>query len=280
MNSINEIIKQKYESLSRTQQKAAHYILENMEEITVLSAHKIGVNSNVSEATVHRLAQALEFRSFLEMKQAIHHFMKKDQRVVHKLASTTTVKQESWLEQHFIQEAENILRTNEQLEKKTVTMIAHAFLDANKIWIAGWRMGLSVTSYMRFALQYMLGNTMLIPQGEIAENTAYLRHGEVLFICAFPRYCKKTIQVVKAAKEQGVCVIAITDSPLSPVYTLADYCILAKNKSKSFLDSYTAALSVCHAILKEISYVGGERIKKNIKNMEDYFELFEENSLE
>jgi len=150
-------------------------------------------------------------------------------------------------------------------------------LDADRIWIAGWRMGLSVTSFFSFVLKYMLGNCELIPQGGVAEYASYIKPGDLVFACGFPRYCSRTLKVAALAKEQGTKVIALTDSGLSPFAKLADTTLLAACKSTGFLDSYTAALSIVNALINEISHLEKERVKANIEKMEVMFKQFQDN---
>ncbi|MCC2250302.1 MurR/RpiR family transcriptional regulator [Virgibacillus sp. AGTR] len=274
MTTIYEQLQEQFHSLSHSQQKVAHYILENMEEMVVLSAAKIAEISAVSEATVHRLAQTIGCKSFLEMKQEIHNYNCADNRAVKNLMATTTMQEETWLEQHFVQEVDNIILTSRSIYKQEINQAARKLLEAKHIWIGGWRMSLTVTSYMQFVLKYMLGTSQFIPPGEIAEYTANFQQKDVLFVCAFPRYDYQILKIVEVAKRKGMYVIALTDSSLAPICQHADLTLFAKNKSKSFLDSYTAAVSICNAIINEIAYIGGERIKTNIADMEDYYAMF------
>ncbi|NGP46668.1 MurR/RpiR family transcriptional regulator [Bacillaceae bacterium SIJ1] len=271
---INERIREKYPSLSSSQQKVAYYILENMEEVVIASAHKVAMSSDVSETTVHRLTQQLGYESFTAMKQDIHQFIRQDYRALNNLITTTTLKQDNWLHKHFILEAENIIKTSEELNQEDIATAAQKLLNASQIWIAGWRMSFSVTSYMQFILNYMLGKGILVPQGETAEYAAYIKGEDVVFICAFPRYDKRTLEFAKIAREKGALVIGLTDSPLSAACKHIDLPIFVKCKSKGFLDSYTAAVSVCNAIVNEISFVGEDVVKKNIKDVEDNFVRF------
>lgn len=162
-------------------------------------------------------------------------------------------------------------------DKADIRKAARMLLDADRIWIAGWRMGLSVTSFFSFVLKYMLGNCELIPQGGVAEYASYIKPGDLVFACGFPRYCSRTVKVATLAKEQGTKVIALTDSGLSPFAKLADTSLLAACKSTGFLDSYTAALSVVNALINEISHLEKERVKLNIEKMEVMFKQFQDN---
>ncbi|MEK8129380.1 MurR/RpiR family transcriptional regulator [Paenibacillus filicis] len=277
MSTIVERIEEQFDALSVAQKKVAHYIQSNMQDAVMLSAQKIALKSGVSEATVHRLAQALSYPSFSGMLQDLRGHVLKDQRAVKNFVYTTSHKEDSWIEKHFVQEIENLRETMAWTDKADIHQAARMLLDADRIWIAGWRMGLSVTSFFSFVLKYMLGNCELIPQGGVAEYASYIKPGDIVFVCGFPRYCSRTLKVSTLAKEQGTKVIALTDSGLSPFAKLADLTLFAACKSTGFLDSYTASLSVVNALINEISHLEKERVKFNIEKMEVMFKAFQDN---
>lgn len=276
MKNIKELIQTKYDQLSSSQKKTAYYLLENLQDAAISSAQKIAAASGVSEATVHRLAQNLGFESFMLLKKELRNELRKKTRAINNLESISTVKDDSWLNSHFYLEAENILETSKEITVEDIKSAAALILDAKTVWVGGWRMGLSVTSYMSFILNYMLGNSYLIPQGEVAEYLARFADGDVAFLCSFPRYNKVITEVAEFAKERGMKVIAITDSPVSPICKYADVVLIAKSASKSFVDSYTAAVSVCNAIVNEVSYLGKERVREHIEKVEDHYLSFKE----
>lgn len=119
------------------------------------------------------------------MHQDLQRLIIKDQRAVHNFIQSTSQHEESWLEKHFAQEAQNIRQTMLQVTKAQIHEAARLLLDADRIWVAGWRMGLSVTSFFTFVLKYMLGNCELISQGSVAEYAAYIKPGDVVFACGF-----------------------------------------------------------------------------------------------
>ncbi|WP_080834347.1 MurR/RpiR family transcriptional regulator [Cohnella massiliensis] len=276
MSTILERIQETFDVLSPGQKRAAHYIQSHIQDAALQSAQKIAEKSGVSEATVHRLAQALSYSGFSDMHQELQQFVIKDQRAVYNFMQSTTRQEESWLEKHFAQEMQNIRETMQQTDKARIHQAARLLLDADRIWIAGWRLGLSVTAFFQFVLKYMLGNCELIPQGGVAEYATYIRSGDVVFVSGFPRYCSKTLKVSKLAKEQEARVIALTDSSLSPFAKLADLTLLAECKSTGFLDSYTAPLSVVGAIINEISYLEKDRVKRHLEKMELMFKEFQD----
>lgn len=276
MQTFVERIQEHFDSLSAGQKKVAHYIQTNMQDAVMQSAHKIASHSGVSEATVHRLAQALSYASFSAMLQDLRQYVLKDQRAVRNFMLSTSHQEDSWLEKHFQQEIDNLHETMARSNKQHIHQAARMLLEADRIWVVGWRMGLSVTSYLSFVLKYMLGNCELIPQGGVAEYATYIKPNDTVFACGFPRYCSRTLKVTALAKEEGARVIALTDSELSPFAKLADLTLLASGKSTGFLDSYTASLSVASAIINEISYLEKARVQSNIEKMEMMFKEFQD----
>jgi DNA-binding MurR/RpiR family transcriptional regulator len=57
---------------------------------------------------------------------------------------------------------------------------------------------------------------------------------------SFPRYSKRTVKAMQYAHDRGADVVAITDSPLSPIAQIASYVLYAKSDMASFVDSLVA----------------------------------------
>lgn len=275
MKTIITRIEERFSKLSPGQKTVAHYIQTHTKDAALLPARELAEQSGVSEATVHRLAVALSYPGYSGMRKELQQFAMDEQRAVRNFTqSVNQPHEESWLEKHFNREIDNLRHTMNGLDKKEIERVARLLLEADRIWVAGWRLGLAVTSSFAYVLKYMLGNCELIPQGGVAEYVTYIGKKDVVFVCGFPRYCARTLKVARMAREQGATVIALTDSALSPFAESADVVLLARNASTNFLDSYTSALSVVHAIVNEISYLERDRVQENIQKMEGALKEF------
>lgn len=268
MTTIIERIEQHFESLSPGQKSVAHYIQTHVKEVALQSVQQIAANSGVSEATVHRLAVALSYSGYSVMRKDLQKFVLKEQHTVKSDVRLAIYQDNTWLEKHFEQEIENIRQTMSGTDKAQIESAARMLLGAKRIWVVGWRLGLSVTAFLAYVLRYMLGNSELIPQGGVAEYVSYMEPDDVIFASGFPRYCPRTLKVIRIARERGAKVIAITDSSLSPFAKLSDLVLLGSCKSEGLLESYTASLSVVNAIINEIAYLDKERIQHNIEKMD------------
>ncbi len=271
------LIKEKFEILTPAQKKAAHYIQANIEEAASSTAKEIGARSGCSEPTIHRLAKALGYQNYLELSKSMQE-MALEKRVMRRfnaLLANDQSAQSKWIEEHIAIEVNNVEETLNKVDSEKITATAQTILHAERVYIAGWRAGLSVTSFLAYLLHYILGNTRLIPQGEAAEYANYINSQDLLIVTGFPRYCKTTIQVCEIAKQNGAKIISFTDSELSPFYQFSDIAYIAKTNTRGMIDSYVAPLSLVNLIVNEVAYQKPEFVRKNITNMEQSLKHFD-----
>lgn len=274
--NIQQKIESIFETLTPGQKKVAYLILRDIKEVAFCSAKMIGEKALVSEATVHRFAQSLGYDSFSSMQTAIQELFLKDRTVTRLQMSMQTKHSSSWLEKHYLTEMENLKETLALNQDQELLQAAQMLIDAKRIYVAGWRAGLAITSPLSYLLHYMLGNTRLIEQGQAAEYASSFQEGDVLIASGFPRYCTRTLALVEVAKKARADVIVITDGTLSPFVKPAAVVLYAYTYSQGFVDSYVAPLAVVNALILALSRLAPERVERNLVRMEDMFRLFEE----
>ena len=88
---------------------------------------------------------------------------------------------------------------------------------------------------------------------EIFEQLLRVSEDDVVIAISFPRYSKRIISAVEFAHMQGAYVVALTDSPLSPIAAGASAALYAKSDMASFVDSLVAPLSIINALIVDIA---------------------------
>lgn len=273
-HGISQRIKERFHTLTLTMQQVAKYIIYNTENLNNISAREIAEQTNVSTATVIRTVKALGYDDYHSFKVDISNLLSDDKRALRNFINTTTLVEDDWLNKHFEQESENILRSSDNISQTEVDLAAELLLNANHIYSAGWRLGTSVSNHLQFTLKYMLGNVTNIPQGLAPDYATYFKKGDVLIVTSFPRYDSILLKLCKAAREKGVYVISITDKENASIRTLSNINFEVSTTSYGFLDSYTAAVSVSNAMIKSLTMLGDARIKENIESIEAHYKLF------
>lgn len=269
--NLCERIDSLFEKLTNTQQQAAIYVKMNWENICVMTAKEVGEQSKVSEATIHRLAGRLGYDSFLDMKNSVKENLMKNRALINLELRNNTDK-ESWMDEYAHMEVSNLTNTFRLNEKDELKRGAKELAKARRIWIMGDKMGLGVSSYLHFVLNYLLGNAVHLNMANYYEHISFMEEGDVMILVGFQRYCKKTLFVANLAKEKGVTILAFTDCSLSPFAKAADISYYAVTESVFFLDSYSSVFSLAQALVVKLVSLDKERIKNNVKNTETVYE--------
>jgi DNA-binding MurR/RpiR family transcriptional regulator len=87
---------------------------------------------------------------------------------------------------------------------------------------------------------------------------------------AFQRYTKRTVEALELAKRRGARTIVITESLRSPAAQVADVALLCALKSRSFFNSYAAAVTVVNALT---TGVVNRRLRSSRRALETLDEL-------
>ncbi|MBP3930275.1 MAG: MurR/RpiR family transcriptional regulator, partial [Peptostreptococcaceae bacterium] len=106
------------------------------------------------------------------------------------------------------------------------------------------------------------------------EQVVRVTEDDVVVAISFPRYSRKSYQVVNYAKEKGAHIISITDSLFAPIATMADTTLLVKSNMASFVDSLVPAISLCNALIISIGMKEKEDIKAYFDDLEKIWEKY------
>ena len=127
-----------------------------------------------------------------------------------------------------------------------------------------------IAQYMGFYLDLILDNVQVIrmDMGDVFEQIVRINEEDVIIAFSFPRYSKKSYQVVDYAKSKGAHVISITDSYFAPVACLSDNTLLVKSNMASFVDSLVPAMTVANALAISVGMKEKSEITKYFNDLE------------
>jgi DNA-binding MurR/RpiR family transcriptional regulator len=243
--------------LTEAQKRAAQYIIDHYEESIFLTASKLAKKAEVSEATIVRLAQVLGFDGYPKLQQMLRTKLQDRLTTVTRLEQTVkNIRTDGDILSRIIQEdIRNLSETLRDISMETFHQAVADMKNARRIYVVGLRgahaPALVLALYLRF-----LGKqaSPVIPGYGDVWNTLHGMGAEDLTIgISLPRYTKLTIDIMEYAKETGSRVGAITDSLVSPLARNADWVLPVHSRLDSFIESFTAAMSLVNALLTELS---------------------------
>jgi DNA-binding MurR/RpiR family transcriptional regulator len=273
--TYGRLLNSKAESLTPSQKKLLDYILANDEEAVFLTIQDLSNRVNVSVATVVRLAKALGYAGFPEFQQELRRLFRDKLTTVSRIqkAAQKETTEENVLVKVFQQDIENITETMKQVSADDFRRFVKALNSAKRVVIIGLRSAHALAVLMGVALQFLQRDVWIVTPGigDMWDRLLGLRKEDVVVGICFPRYTKETVEVLRFAQQKGIKTLAITDSPLSPLARYAECVLPARCKLDSFIESFTAALSLINAIVTALGLYRKETTVSSLKQLEEFW---------
>ncbi|MGL5754838.1 MAG: MurR/RpiR family transcriptional regulator [Paraclostridium sp.] len=270
-------IQRQYPRLSKGQKLIAQYLISNYDKVAFMTASKLGEEVGVSESTVVRFANALGFSGYPKLQDALQELIKNKLTTVQRVEMNQEYSDDCKILNKVLKsDIDNIKHTLEDLDEDVFQQASDKLLNARKIYILGMRSSFSIAQYLGFYLDIILDNVHIIrmDMGDAFEQVVRVTEDDVVVAISFPRYSKKSYQVVEYAKGKGAHIISITDSLFAPIATTADTTLLVKSNMASFVDSLVPALSLCNALIVSIGMKEKEDIKSYFDDLEQIWEKY------
>ncbi len=206
----------------------------------------------------------LDIKVILIYKKELQELIKTKLTTIKRLELSDAYKDQSFFKKVMQSDVDNIMKTIDELDTKKFNEVVEKVVKAKTVYVFGLRSSTVIAEYLAFYLNYMLDNVKVIPSGinDIMDQLVTIGEDDVFIGLSFPRYSKKTYEVIQFVKEQKATVLGITDSQLSPINEFADISLIAKSNMASFVDSLVAPMSLVNALIIAISTVD----KKHLTN--------------
>ena len=270
-------IQSQYTRFSKGQKLIAQYILKNYDKVAFMTACKLGEAVGVSESTVVRFANALGYSGYPKLQDALQEVIKNKLTTVQRVDMVKEFNDDSAILKKIVKSAmDNIKDTLEEIDEKAFEEAANRILKAKRIYIVGMRSSFTIAQYLGFYLGIILDSVHVIrtDMGDAFEQVVKINEDDVLIAISFPRYSKKSYQIVSYAKEKGAHIVSLTDSPFAPVASFTDNLLLVKSNMVSFVDSLVPALSIANALIVSVGMKEKEDIKQHFDDLEAIWEKY------
>ena len=270
-------IQSQYTRFSKGQKLIAQYILKNYDKVAFMTACKLGETVGVSESTVVRFANALGYSGYPKLQDALQEVIKNKLTTVQRVDMVKEFNDDSAILKKIVKsDMDNIKDTLEEIDEKAFEEAANRILKAKRIYIVGMRSSFTIAQYLGFYLGIILDSVHVIrtDMGDAFEQVVKINEDDVLIAVSFPRYSKKSYQIVSYAKEKGAHIVSLTDSPFAPVASFTDNLLLVKSNMASFVDSLVPALSIANALIVSVGMKEKEDIKQHFDDLEAIWEKY------
>lgn len=244
------------EELSGAIRKAAIYVLENPNEISVSSVRKIAEASHVHPNTLIRLARSFGFDGYEDFREVFRDDVRQGgtgfpDRARHLQTFAKGGRLQELYGAMARTAIENIEATYARTDATQVEAAAMSIVKAGKTLVLGLGASSSLARNFAYLTGMAIDNVRAIPEpgSTPLDDVGHLGPGDVLMAIGFRPYRSEVIAAVRAALDQGVTLIGISDSPAAPIVTLAHHGFVAQAKTPLFFTSSVAVNAILEAFV-------------------------------
>lgn len=263
-----------FAELPPKQRRAARFILRDETAVAFLSANELADRVGVDPATIVRLSQRLGYRGYPHLQEAIRRRLPRYRSFVDKLErSRPDLPPASVLGRSLEQDRENLARAYESVDPATFEAVVAALLDARRTVLAGGGVARPVVIFLASSLRMMGLDVRDTTAGSttLAQELALLAGDDLLLAVGFYRYLRETVEAIEAARRRGVRVVAVTDSPASPLVALSDLALCVPVDSTSHRISLVASMAIANALISALAAKARDRVADALRRVNEEY---------
>ena len=256
-DGLKDLLIARREDLPRRLVQVAAFALENPDEIAFGTVASVASQARVQPSTLIRFAQTIGYAGFTDLQEVFRAQLKSrwpDYR--ERLARIGPVAPEhggatSDLLKGFAESAiASIERLRSSVAPSDVDRAATLLAKADTIYLLGLRRAFPATAYLAYALGKLGFRAVLVDQVAALgpEQLAGAGKRDVLIAVSFAPYTPVTVELTEQASARKVPIIAITDSPLSPLSPSAEVQLEIVEADYAGFRSLSATLSLAMAL--------------------------------
>lgn len=283
--NLLQLIDERMPVFSKGQKQIGRYITEHYDRAAYMTAAKLGEAVQVSESTVVRFADELGFDGYPGLQHALQELARTHLTAAQRMGvADNRMKRENVPDKVLLGDADLIRHTLEGLDRAAFGASVEKIIAARHIYIVGLRSAAALARFLTFNFRMMFDNVRVIEGtsgSEMFEQVLDIGPEDVMIAISFPRYSKRTVRLVEYAYSTGADVVALTDSPESPLAANCNQLLTACSDMASFVDSLVAPLSIINAMITAVSLARQEEVAKRLCRMEqiwDEYDVYDKNA--
>ncbi len=265
-------LSQEWDALTPEAQKAARYVLENPADVGVSTVREIAEAANVKPNTFVRMARQVGFEGYEDFRAPFREAIRR--------GTVSFPDRARWLQ--------NIGKSGElgglyaDMVGAAISNIEDTFagIDATRLKAAAediWNsrqvftLGVGVNNSNARNFTYLASTGMkqfhAIPRpgSTPIDDLAWADAQDVLIAITCKPYRTEVIDAIKLAREQGLTVVGLSDSPASPVILNAHHGFVVAADTPQFFPSSVSTIALLETLLSFVIAVSSDEIVERVE---------------
>jgi DNA-binding MurR/RpiR family transcriptional regulator len=274
-------LKSNFDGLSSRFQDVARWIIDHPADVALLTTREQARRAGVSPATMTRFAQRFGLKGYDEarklyadaMRRRPESFQGRAQELLHRRNAEGDA---ALVQDIFSSLVLHLQELSSPSASKRFATAADRIARAKRVFCLGLRSTFSVV-YIFHYVRSLFGAASVLVDGVGDTGIDALRtigRGDVLLAVTVRPYTRQTVKAALYAKSCGAKVVAITDSELSPLASIADDMLLVGIETPSFFHSMTPAFAAVECLAALVAARRGSDTLKSLARSEKQLSAF------
>jgi len=269
---VLERLAEEWDALTPEAQKAARYVLENPTEVGVSTVREIAEAAKVKPNTVVRMARQVGFEGYEDFRAPFREAIRQ--------GAVSFPDRARWLQDIrksgdlgglYADMAEAAIRNVEEtfagIDADAMKTAAEAIWSSRQVFTLG--VGVNNANARNFTYLASTGMTdfhaIPRPGSTAVDDLAWADGRDVLIAMTCRPYRSEVVDAVRIAREQGLTVVALSDSPASPIIRAAQHGFVVAADTPQFFPSSVATIAVLETLLSFVIAVASDEIVERVE---------------
>ena len=271
-SSVLDRLSEELDSLTPEAQKAARYVLENPRDVGVSTVREIAKAARVNPNTFVRMARQVGFDGYEDFRSPFREAIRR--------GTVSFPDRARWL-QDIGKSGElgelyadmvgaairNVEETFARIDAEDLKAAAEAIWNCRQVFTLG--VGVNNANARNFTYLASTGMTQFHaiprPGSTPVDDLAWADSRDVLIMMTMRPYRSEVIEALSVAREQGLTIIGISDSPASPIIRAADHGFVVAVDTPQFFPSSVPTVALLETLLSFVIAVSSDEIVDRVE---------------
>ncbi|WP_298850861.1 MurR/RpiR family transcriptional regulator [uncultured Ruegeria sp.] len=271
-STVLDRLSAEWDALTPEAQKAARYVLENPTDVGVSTVREIAEAAKVKPNTFVRMAQQVGFDGYEDFREPFREAIRNGQvsfpdraRWLQNIGKSGEL---GGLYADMIGAAiQNIEETFAGIDAKRLKAAAEDIWSCRQIFTLG--VGVNNSNARNFTYLASTGmkqfHAIPRPGSTPVDDLAWADEQDVLIAITCRPYRTEVIEAIKLARQQGLTVVGISDSPASPVILNAQHGFVVAADTPQFFPSSVSTIALLETLLSFVIAVSSDEIVERVE---------------
>ena len=252
--------------------KAATYVLENPRDVGVSTVREIAEAAMVKPNTVVRMARQVGFEGYEDFRAPFREAIRRGAADFPDRARwLQDVRKSGALGGLYADMVRDVLANVEEsfaaISVEQLKAAAEAIWAARRVFTLGVGVNHSVAHNFTYLASTGMTEFHAIPRpgSTPVDDLAWADGRDVLIAMTCKPYRAEVVEAVAIAKEQGMTIVALSDSPASPINLSADHGFVVSVETPQFFPSTVSLVALLETLLSFVIAVASDEIPQRVE---------------